>query len=376
MKPRGSGLRRSSPRLRRLGGAVAVGDAQLATLASLGIQDAEQLVAIAAIPEVREELEAALGVDSGQLKRLIDSSQRFSPPERAALRGGTCAPRPRAGRSDAHDGDDCSCGRVSHSRRRNAGRAAGLHQPDRIHAANPQPGTARPCVAFTLTALNEYILRRRGISQNLSEQHLYFETKQIDGSPNACGTWQAKAVLVLRRSRRVPRGDLAVQPNPPCNNHGALPAQARPNGCSYRLPTLAAVHAERGQLQAAHVQAASGDAVDSGLQQLVPSGGDPTIRAHHDADRQRGLCRRPRCMSRRLPGHAVEPGRRRTSLSGTVGTRRGPTSRPTVPATERSRISTSPTMRGRRSPRLFLESPSRTTRAVLRTTPRSRNSRR
>jgi C1A family cysteine protease len=95
------------------------------------------------------------------------------------------------------------------------------------------------CVSFTLTALNEYILRRRGITQNLSEQHLYYETKLIDGSPSACGTWQAKAVLVLRDRGQCREVVWPYNPNPPCNNHGALPAQARPDGLQYRLATFA-----------------------------------------------------------------------------------------------------------------------------------------
>jgi hypothetical protein len=221
--------------------AVAVGDDQLATLASLGIQDAEQLVAIAAIPEVRQELEAALEVDSGELKRLIDRANGSLPPERAAL---VSAPAPK----------DLGLGVLLPTAEMmavaEASATAAVETPVALPASinliayMPQirnQGPRGTCVAFTLTALNEYILRRRGISQNLSEQHLYFETKQIDGSPNACGTWQAKAVLVLRDRGQCREAIWPYNPNPPCNNHGALPPQARPNGLSYRLRTLPAI---------------------------------------------------------------------------------------------------------------------------------------
>jgi C1A family cysteine protease len=100
-------------------------------------------------------------------------------------------------------------------------------------------GPRGTCVAFALTALNEYVVRRRGIARDLSEQHLYYETKQIDGAPNSCGTWQAKAVTVLRNRGQCREMVWPYNPNPPCNNHGAIPAQARLDALHYRLETVA-----------------------------------------------------------------------------------------------------------------------------------------
>src|SRR5262249_4674161 len=100
-------------------------------------------------------------------------------------------------------------------------------------------GPRGTCVAFTLTALNEYICRRRGLVRDLSEQHLYYETKLIDGAPAACGTWQAKAVIALLNRGQCREVGWQYNPNLPCNNHGPLPAGARPDGLNYRLRTLA-----------------------------------------------------------------------------------------------------------------------------------------
>ena len=61
------------------------------------------------------------------------------------------------------------------------------------------------CVSFTLTALNEYILRRRGRVRDLSEQHLYYEIKLIDGASSGCGTWQVRAVNALPTGARAGR---------------------------------------------------------------------------------------------------------------------------------------------------------------------------
>jgi C1A family cysteine protease len=94
------------------------------------------------------------------------------------------------------------------------------------------------CVSFTLTALQEYVLRRTGNAQDLSEQHLYYETKLIDGASNDCGTWQAKAVLVLRDRGQCRELVWPYNPNLPCNNHGTSPANARSDALKYRLNTL------------------------------------------------------------------------------------------------------------------------------------------
>ena len=75
-----------------------------------------------------------------------------------------------------------------------------------------QQGSRGTCVSFTLTALNEYILRRRGYLRDLSEQHLYYEIKLIDGASNLCGTWQVRAVNALRNRGECRETDLAVQP--------------------------------------------------------------------------------------------------------------------------------------------------------------------
>ena len=57
----------------------------MATLGSLGIEDTEQLLAIAAIPEVREELQVVLSLKDQDLQSLLDQAQAALPAERAAL---------------------------------------------------------------------------------------------------------------------------------------------------------------------------------------------------------------------------------------------------------------------------------------------------
>ena len=99
-------------------------------------------------------------------------------------------------------------------------------------------GPRGTCVAFTLTALHEYVLRRRGDNQDLSEQHLYYEIKQIDGAPNQCGTWQAKAVSVLGSRGQCREVIWPYHPDSDCNDHGPLPSRARSDGLRYRLSAI------------------------------------------------------------------------------------------------------------------------------------------
>jgi C1A family cysteine protease len=96
------------------------------------------------------------------------------------------------------------------------------------------------CVAFTVTAMHDYATRLpNGQPRNFSEQHAYYETKLIDGASNACGTWQAKAALALANRGQCLETVWPYNPNPPCNNHGPRPVNARPNGLLYRFRLVA-----------------------------------------------------------------------------------------------------------------------------------------
>jgi hypothetical protein len=205
-------------------------------LAALGITDAEQLVALAAVPGVKEEL---AGVFGDGLQALLDQATQLLSAERAAeISTPLAADR---GLGVLPPTDEMLAAAMA-PEVEEAPEAVALPSAVDLRAyMSPirNQGSRGTCVAFTITALNEYIQRRRGLVRDLSEQHLYYETKLIDGAPNACGTWQAKAVIALQTRGECLESIWPYNPNPPCNNHGALPALARPNGLSYRLSTLA-----------------------------------------------------------------------------------------------------------------------------------------
>lgn len=215
-------------------------DSLLQELASLGIEDAEQLVAIVSIPGIREELESVLGSTDGALEALLDRASSSLPTERAAL---VSNPAPR----DLGLGALPPTQEMVATAERSTMEAADVEAVSLPAAINLIPffqairnqGPRGTCVAYTLTALNEYILRRRGFIRNLSEQHLYYEVKLIDGIPASCGTYQAKAILPLQSKGECLESIWPYNPSMPCNNHGPRPANARPNGLNQRLATVA-----------------------------------------------------------------------------------------------------------------------------------------
>ena len=210
-------------------------------LASFGIEDAEQLVAVAAVPDVREELESVLGMKNKDLQALLARAESALPPQRAEMMK---TPAPKDLGLGVLQPTAEMMAAIETSARDFAAELEAVALPPAINLIGYMPAMRNQqsrgtCVAFTLTALNEYILRRRNISRDLSEQHLYHETKLIDGASASCGTWQARAVTVLRDRGQCREVIWPYNPNPLCNNHGARPASARPDGLNNRLSTLA-----------------------------------------------------------------------------------------------------------------------------------------
>lgn len=170
-------------------------------LAALGIDDAEQLVAIAAIPSVVEALQEHLGVSTGDLEEAVEAARSALPPERAILMS-----RPATAEFGLGVLEPTADVRARIRAAEEEMVVTGPEADALPASANLIPmmppirnqGQRGTCVAFTLTALNEYALRLRNLREDLSEQHLYHEIKLIDGSPGGCGTWQAKAVNALR----------------------------------------------------------------------------------------------------------------------------------------------------------------------------------
>lgn len=216
------------------------GNGYIETLASLGIEDVEQLLAVAAIEEVRPEVEAVLHLQNANLQTLLDQLKAPLSPERVAQ---LSSPAPlEFGLGVLVPSPEVLAAAEASANLSEAATAVGLPTAiNLIPYMSPirNQGSRGTCVAFAVTAINEYILRRRGLVRDLSEQHIYYETKLIDGSPTGCGTWQAKAMLALQSRGQCQEVIWPYNAAPPCNNHGPLPPRARPDGLNYRLNLLA-----------------------------------------------------------------------------------------------------------------------------------------
>jgi len=220
------------------------GNEQLATLASLGIKDVEQLAGVAAIPEVRGELESILGLDSENFQWLVDQCHEALPPQRRALVSapaptahglGVLPPTPEMIAAAEAPAVDIAM----------EAEAAALPAAVKlIPYMEPiqQQGSRGTCISFTMTALNEYVLRSGPLHNryDLSEQHLYYEMKLIDGEPGECGTWLRNGADVLRDLGQCLENLWPYNPDTECNDHGPfapsfVPTYARPNALNFRL---------------------------------------------------------------------------------------------------------------------------------------------
>jgi len=210
-------------------------------LSDLGIHDAEQLVAVASIDDIRRKLADQIGLSESDVGKVISNAQKTLPdyvsmelqrpqpadlglgaleptPEMMAEAAALMAPAPFAAELAAALPNS-----VSHIKMMPAIRAQG------------QRGT---CVAFAMTAVHEFYRITSGNAQDLSEQFLYEETKRIDGSPNACGTWQVKAAQVLGRLGECREAIWSYNPNLPCNSNGVEPPSARADAALFKIQPI------------------------------------------------------------------------------------------------------------------------------------------
>ncbi len=208
----------------------------MADLAAVGIDDAEQIVALAAIEGMKDHLAKQLGISPQQVDALVNHARGELHPQMLSM---VQHPAP-----EIH-----GLGALEPTAEMRAEMAVMEAEPLGLEAVALPPAVSLiprmspirsqssrgTCVAFADTAINEYYRNRGLIRIDLSEQHLYYETKLIDGSPTACGTMQYYAAKALAARGECLESIWPYNPNPPCNNHGPLPPNARPNGLYYRL---------------------------------------------------------------------------------------------------------------------------------------------
>jgi len=209
------------------------------TLAALDITDAEQIVALAGLDTARQLLGEVLGGSTKATDEIVAKARASVQEHRAAALEtpgeynlATGALKPTADMVAATD----------EMPRLEAAEAPTALPPavNWVKKLGPVRNQAArgTCVAFAVTAMHEFVRQAEGRPQDFSEQHLYYETKLVDGRPNDCGTFQARAVQALADRGQCRDAIWPYNPNAPCNNHGTLPPSARGDGSAYRLRTV------------------------------------------------------------------------------------------------------------------------------------------
>lgn len=99
-------------------------------------------------------------------------------------------------------------------------------------------GTRGTCVAFSVTSANEYYhFKFAKALYKLSEQHLYFESKQIDGN-DSCGTSIASAIEIISNKGQCRSNFWIYRPTTDCNEHGQKPILADLDSSRFKATCL------------------------------------------------------------------------------------------------------------------------------------------
>jgi hypothetical protein len=218
---------------RPLAAVAGIEDPVSAKLSAVGISDAEQLVAIAAVAGARDYLAAYLGVPRQTVDTLVKQARKVVPAYNLSLIEEPLPPLFGLGALEPTPEMQAQ-GAAVPAPPGDAPLPSSTNLIDKMSPIRFQ-GMRSTCVAFTLTALNEYVRRvNRSGDDDLSEQHLYYESKLIDGDSRP-GTWQLYASRVLAGTGECRESVWPYNPNPPDTPQGPSPANARTDARNYRL---------------------------------------------------------------------------------------------------------------------------------------------
>jgi hypothetical protein len=214
-----------------------------AALMRVGIHDAEHLIALAAMPDIKPYVARQLGGSDADLESLVETVQRALPPAFAAAAAAPVKVTFALGALQPTPAIEAEIAAVTMQMPPAAAAAAAAALPPSVNYAALMPpirnqGARGTCVAFAMTAVHEFHRKSAGLDEDFSEQFLYHETKLIDGVPDACGTWNVKAAQILSslgECREIVWGYSGVYP---CNNNGARPGSARQDAAGFRLQTI------------------------------------------------------------------------------------------------------------------------------------------
>jgi hypothetical protein len=197
-------------------------------LRQLNITTAEELLAMAAVEGIPDQLAAYLGMAPQDLSAMLDSVRATMSSRAVAAMQEPHAEYYAMGALPPSAGMASMAVGVYESAIPAAALPASVNYVSRMPPIRPGQGLRGTCVAFACTALNEDY---RGGSDDLSEQCLYNRCKTADGYPNSEGTWIHVAMDILVNTGESTETCEPYNPNPPTNQpgpHNACCAAASP----------------------------------------------------------------------------------------------------------------------------------------------------
>ncbi len=112
--------------------------------------------------------------------------------------------------------------------------ASSINHIQQLNSIRSQGNDRGTCTSFAVTTANEFsIYIKSGGYFDLSEQHLFFESKVIEND-NECGSWVRSAMQVISDKGQCREGVWSYNPNPPCVQQYGKPSNADIDAASFK----------------------------------------------------------------------------------------------------------------------------------------------
>jgi len=112
--------------------------------------------------------------------------------------------------------------------------ASSINHIQQLHSIRSQGTERGTCTSFAVASANELsIFRKSGQRFDLSEQHLFFESKILEND-NICGSWIRSAMQVISNKGQCREGVWSYNPNMPCVQQYGKPSNADGDAANFK----------------------------------------------------------------------------------------------------------------------------------------------
>lgn len=112
--------------------------------------------------------------------------------------------------------------------------ASSINHIQHLNSIRSQGNDRGTCTSFAVTSANEFSIYRKTVRFfDLSEQHLFFESKVLEND-NECGSWVSSAMQVISDKGQCREGVWSYNPNPPCVQQYGKPSNADFDAASFK----------------------------------------------------------------------------------------------------------------------------------------------